>query len=133
MGRTKKGFTLIEVIVVAIIIGIMAMIAMPAYQVAREHTLGNEARANIRLVAAAERIYSMELGGVYPSNTTESNPAAILSNLRVDLKETNWDYSVTGAGGSYTVTADRNAGPWSNCVYQNVDGADAITATNCPP
>lgn len=117
----------------AIIIGIMAMIAMPAYQITREHTLGNEARANIRLVAAAERIYSMELGGVYPPSGTESSAANILNNLRVSLNENNWDYSITGGANSYTVTADRTLGPWSNCVYQSVNGADPPTASNCPP
>lgn len=137
MRKRQRSFTLMEVVVVAIIIGILAMIAMPAYQVTREHTLGNEARANLRLIAAAERIYTMELGGAYPpSGNNITVPATILTNLRVTLNEINWDYSIAGTGGSnYTATADRvGTGGFLDCQYQTVNGADPPTSNaSCPP
>ena len=135
MYKKKRSFTVVELVVVAIIIGILAMVAMPTYQVTRERTLGNEARANLRLVAAAERIYNMEAGGAYPPAGTITNPATILSNLRVTLNENNWDYSITGGGGvNYSATAARNGtGGFLDCAWTvNNVVPEPLKNASCP-
>jgi general secretion pathway protein G len=50
----RPAFTLLEFLVVIIIIGILAALALPNFGKAKEHALGKEAIANLKLMAAAE-------------------------------------------------------------------------------
>jgi len=109
------GMSLIELVIVIIIIGVLAAIAIPNFNRARERALGQEARANTKLIVAAEKIYNMETGSYYYS----SDRANINTNLKLSLTATNWAYSITNAGGSYTVYAQRvlGYGSYSDCLY----------------
>lgn len=134
----KKAFSLIELIVVVVIIGIAASFAIPNYLKTREHALGKEASSNLKLIAAAERIYRMEQGTYYPPTSVppESNINNINTNLRLLIVETNWDYSIQGGVNSFTAYADRNgSGGYLDCQYSLAnDDADFEPECNssCP-
>jgi prepilin-type N-terminal cleavage/methylation domain-containing protein len=115
-----RAFTLMELTVVAVIVGIVATIGVSQYGITRERALRREAIANLRIAAAAERIYRTELGNFYNGPTTgssETDPAAINSFLRTDLRETNWDYFVCGTATTFAITATRLA-PFPSCVVR---------------
>jgi len=124
-----------ELIAVIIIIGILASIAIPSYNRSRERAVGQEARANLKLIVAAEKIYNMETGNYYFSSVM----ADINSNLKLSLTATNWSYSITSAG-TYTAAARRASGygSYSNCIYSlaynDADGEpDPNSTSYCPP
>jgi len=104
----KNCFTLIELLVVIIIIAILAALAMPGFGTAKERTLDKEAKANLALIQAAEKIYRMEAGVYYPTSGSESNVTNINTNLRVSLPTAgqSWNYLVNT--GSTQITATRN-------------------------
>ena len=82
-----KGFTLLEMLVVVLIIGILAAIALPQYQTAVEKSKATEALTNIQnIIGAVER--NILLHGTGPDNI---NPE-------------NWDIELSG-------------GTWNNGVY----------------
>lgn len=136
----QSAFTLLELIIVIVIIGILATFAMPQFIVTKERALDKEAIANLKLIAAAERIYRMENGRYYPSPAaTESDAGNINTNLKLFLTETNWDYSITTTGDpadTFTATAARNGtGGYLDCQYtlthNDADGEPNPNAS-CP-
>jgi type IV pilus assembly protein PilE len=58
----KKGFTLIEILVVVLIISILAAIALPQYEKAVLRAKAKEAQINLRPIAEAQLRYYMATG-----------------------------------------------------------------------
>ncbi len=63
--KTARGFTLIELMVVVVIIGILAAIAIPKYQNVTESARYAACRSNLRNIAGALNLYHAE-NGEYP-------------------------------------------------------------------
>lgn len=109
----RRGFTLIELIIVVIIVGILATFAIPQFAATKERALDKEAQANLKLIQAAEKIYKMEMGTYYPAGGSTSVIADINDNLKLSLPASgvNWMYTVTTA--TRRTTAARGGRTWT--------------------
>ena len=124
--------------IVVLIIGILAAIAVPSYVRTQERARVSEAIVALKLIRAGEQIYQGEYGGYYGADTAAGNfTGAGSANiaLRLDLNETDWDYAITFVDNianpkTFSATATR---PWgaSNCVYQ-VDQTSAEPLATVP-
>ena len=97
MKTMQKGFTLIELMIVIAIIGILAAIAIPAYQ---DYTIRAKVSEGISLASAAKLAVAetTDATGTTPtSNTAAGLPAA------VSILGNNVDSVTVGAGGAITV------------------------------
>ena len=61
--KTQEGFTLIEVMVVLVIIGILAIVMGPVYANYVRKAKVSEAISNVGAYATAARVFRMETGG----------------------------------------------------------------------
>jgi type II secretion system protein G len=57
--RRERGFTLVEIMIVVLIIGILLAIAVPNFMNARERSRANSCRSNLRQIQAAKEQWAM--------------------------------------------------------------------------
>jgi len=93
MKKRKKGFTVIEIMVVVIILGILAAISLPMYNKIIKRTGFKEVASIVSLVRAGAKYYDLK----YDLSALQGN-ATTWDVLKVDPP------SGSGAGLSYTMT-----------------------------
>jgi type IV pilus assembly protein PilA len=66
LNRSTKGFTLVEIMIVVVIIGLLAAMAVPAFQKVRKNSIGKAMANDARQIASA----CQQIMLTYPGNTT---------------------------------------------------------------
>ena len=69
MRKAKRGFTLIEVLVVIGIIAVLLSILLPAVSKAREAANRTQCASNLRQIAMALHMYAVQYKGTFPAST----------------------------------------------------------------
>jgi prepilin-type N-terminal cleavage/methylation domain-containing protein len=104
----SRGFTLTELMLVVVIVGVLAAVAIPIYDSYIDKTRCAEARAMIGAIVAAEKAYA-ERNGVFAAVASAED---FSNTLKVDVEESDlFSYRVDGVSGRdrFTVTATVNA------------------------
>lgn len=69
----RRGFTLVELMIVVCIAGILLSILVPSFKRSREQAKLSACCSNLRAVFAAAQLYSVDNGGLYPFSG-QNNP-----------------------------------------------------------
>jgi prepilin-type N-terminal cleavage/methylation domain-containing protein len=100
----RRGFTLVEVLIVVIIIGILSAIGIPQFAASIEKAKGGEARAGLGHIQTGEKVYFAE-SEYYTTDT---------GDLDITLSQKFWTFSIaTPSSTTYTATATRSGGTFS--------------------
>ena len=93
--NTRKGFTLLELLVVVVIIGILAAVALPQYRKAVEKSRMVEAITAVEAIAKANEIYKL-VNGTYTNN---------INNLDINFsgKPVSWGGDIPAIQGKYFI------------------------------
>ena len=115
----RKGFTLVEILIVVIILGILAAIVIPQFTEASNDARASALDSDLQTVRSQLELYKMQHIGGYPNMATLSTAAT--SQL---LNKTNQAGTIMPADGD---TADYPYGPYLQQFPANpyVDGAAA--------
>lgn len=95
-ARRRRGFTLVEIMVAVVIIGLLAAMAVPAFQRVRERSQATRMVNDLRQYADAYQRYALENGAWPPVGGVASAPAGMEAYLPATYE------NPTPFGGGYT-------------------------------
>ncbi|PIQ24185.1 hypothetical protein COW36_10210 [bacterium (Candidatus Blackallbacteria) CG17_big_fil_post_rev_8_21_14_2_50_48_46] len=133
--KAQKGFTLIELMVVIVIIGILVAIALPNFIGAQDRAKISSVKANMHAFQTMVETYGVDWGGAYPTSYASLQTEAVVGNyaksytnpfssvtvsLSVDTDCKRLAEVITGsnAPSSYTTTATYTGPGATQCFGQ---------------
>lgn len=120
-GKAKRGFTLIELMIVVAIIGILAAIAIPKFADLIRKSNEGATKGNLGSVRSALSIYYGDQEGIYPGDPTALTVNGNYMSSIPKAKTPNYHPDSASFGLSVSATDDVNNGWGYNNVVTNAN------------
>ncbi|MDD5613465.1 MAG: pilin [Candidatus Omnitrophica bacterium] len=124
----RKGFTMLEILIVIIIIAILATFAIPQYLKASKRAIASEAVTSIGSLRGAIARYYQEYNAL----------TSVKDDLDIDnpdsVPNANFNYTIDPAGGitGYEITANGNTGSRAEGITVTYTASDNKVAITYP-
>jgi prepilin-type N-terminal cleavage/methylation domain-containing protein len=119
----KLGFTLVELVIVIVIVGILSVVAVPIYTGYTKRAMVTEAEGTLGAINTAQKVYYAEYshflatpGAVSDNGTLDINLVSnkYFTSFQIDTDKTGFTASTAGSGGasgiSVTLTGSDSGG-----------------------
>lgn len=128
----KSGFTLVELMIVVIIVGILAAVAVPMMSANKTRAIGSEAIAALGTLNTAARLFEVGTGDTSPTvakliaagyvNATDLEGTYFTST---EIQKATWDGTNEKFQGTFSDGTDSHAITWDTTInsYKNVKAA----------
>jgi type IV pilus assembly protein PilA len=123
MKRVQQGFTLIELMIVVAIVGILAAIALPAYQDYVVRSKMSEAEAALAACKTSVAEYLSTHAGTFPTDASAAGCSSTVTKYVASL-------TVDGANKKIAATSQNTGAKPAECTMTltaNFTGTDTIT------
>lgn len=111
-SKHNQGFTLIELMIVVVIIGILAAMAIPRFMQASTKTKQSEAKLILKQIYVNENAYRQQsfITGYYiPAGPGSAATPQAFSEIWVEIMNSaKYTYTITGGVSTFTATAAGN-------------------------
>jgi len=126
--RKAKGFTLVELVIVIVIVGILSIVAVPIYRGYTRKAMATEGKSLLGTIQTAQKVYYAEWAEFYSDVTgadqvtaldVDARPNKYFTSFSITGDTSGFTASTTGVGGasgiSITMTAGKTGSPvWTD-------------------
>ncbi|HVT73050.1 MAG TPA: type II secretion system protein [Lacunisphaera sp.] len=115
-ARRPSGFTLVEIMIVVVIIGLLAAMAIPAFQRVQRAAQNSRVVNDFRVFAQAFEIYNTQ-NGTWPANASPgvvpTSPVSMNNDFKVSVWQAttpiggrwNWDRNIAGFSAGISISS----------------------------
>lgn len=105
MNKISSGFTLMELMIGIVIVGILAATAIPSFSKAVEKTRVKDAQTVLAAIYSSEKVYRLDQNSYGTIGQLVAN--RYIADPDPQDNNTNWDFEVVPEATTFTATAKR--------------------------
>ena len=133
---STRAFTLMEILIVVILVGIIAAFIMPDSRQSVENEFERSARYNLEAIYNTQRLLRAKTGDFWPVEPGVQDLAAINNVLGINIQPDGMTYTCDLIAGGNKCLAQRSDGPAAYtlalCVNNGTICCDTLATIPCP-